>query len=83
MNAVTGFAKGLSRFASPAYYAGEYAKVVKSVSADFGAGSVRPLFQGMLLVGVVGYTMEYIAIGRYHVMDKQAAVKKALADLHH
>lgn len=64
MNAVTGFAKGLSRFASPAYYAGEYAKVVKSVSADFSAGSVRPLFQGMLLVGVVGYTMEYIAIGR-------------------
>lgn len=64
MNAVTGMLKGLTRFASPSFYKAEYASIVKSVHTDMAAGSIRPLFQGMLLVGVVGYTMEYITIGR-------------------
>jgi len=64
MNVVTGALKGLARFAQPSFYQAEYAKVLKSTSADFASGSIRPLFQGMLLVGVIGYTMEYITIGR-------------------
>ena len=117
--AVKSFVGGMARFANPAFYKSEYANVVKSVHGDMQAGSVRPLFQAILFVGVVGYTMEYITIGRtlwsffrvrtlflptqshplpiltnplhflpsfflgYHVIDKQEAVKKALADLHH
>lgn len=64
MNAAVTFLRGGLRFASPAFYQQEYAKIVKSVHADMTAGSIRPLFQGMLVVGVVGYTMEYITIGR-------------------
>jgi len=64
MNAVMGGLKGLARFANPAFYSAEYAKIVKSVAGDMSQGSIRPLFQGILLVGVVGYTMEYITIGR-------------------
>jgi hypothetical protein len=62
--AVKSFVGGLARFANPAFYKSEYANVVKSVHGDMQNGSVRPLFQAILLVGVVGYTMEYMAIGR-------------------
>lgn len=115
MNAVMTFLRGGLRFASPNYYQAEYANIVRGVHADMTAGSIRPLFQGMLVVGVVGYTMEYITIGRkweffvfaweypgecvaalsnivhlfsfhnpgWHVIDKQAVVKKALENVHH
>mmetsp|Transcript_71735 Transcript_71735/g.149766 ORF Transcript_71735/g.149766 Transcript_71735/m.149766 type:complete len:81 (-) Transcript_71735:174-416(-) len=68
---------------SPKFYQQWFAGVVSRARTDFIAGSPRPLFKGMLLVGVVGYTMEYTVVGRYHVMDKQKIVKEAMASHHH
>jgi len=75
--------KHAMKVVSPSFYKAQYAGVVRSVHADVVAGNIRPLFQAALLVGVVGYTMEYVTIGRWHVIDKQAAVAKALKDVHH
>jgi hypothetical protein len=47
------------------------------------AGKITPFFLGCAMVGTVGYTMEYTFVGRYHVMDKQALVAKAMEHAHH
>lgn len=48
------------QFVSPSFYAAKYSSLVQSLHKQFKAGSVAPLFKGFLLVGVVGYTAEYI-----------------------
>eukprot|EP01032_Pedospumella_encystans_P011718 gene11718-13608_t len=68
---------------TPKFYCDHFWKIVNNTRKDFIAGSPAPLFKGMLLVGVVGYAMEYSMVGRYHVIEKQEIIKKALADHHH
>ena len=68
----------LAKFANPAYYRGVYADIIANTHKDIRAGSGKPLFKAMAIVGITGYCMEYDLVGRYHVMDKQAIVKKAM-----
>ena len=68
----------VTQFANPAFYKTWYAGVVARTHKDIRAGSARPLFKAMLVVGITGYVMEYSLVGRYHVMDRQAIVKKAM-----
>ena len=68
----------LTKFANPAYYRGVYAGIVATTHKEIRAGSGKPLFKAMAIVGITGYCMEYSLVGRYHVMDKQALVKKAM-----
>ena len=56
------FAKIFQVF-SPAFYKQTFANIVKNTHKDMVAGSVKPLFKGMLLVGVCGYAMEYQMVG--------------------
>jgi hypothetical protein len=83
MSAIKNMIGGLAQFANPAFYKNYYAGIVARTHKDIRAGSARPLFKAMLLVGCTGYVMEYGLVGRYHVADKQAVIKKALADHHH
>jgi len=46
-------------------------------------GSVKPLAHLMVLTGVVGYTVEWFALGQHHVAHKKAIVDKALAEHGH
>lgn len=48
---------------TPKFYVDYFHCVVASTRQSFIAGSVAPLFKGMLVVGVVGYTMEYTLVG--------------------
>lgn len=80
MASVTG---AIRKVLSPAFYAAQWNAVVSATRAKVRVGSVEPLFQACLLVGVTGYCVEYVTVGRYHVMDKQALIKKAMADHHH
>eukprot|EP00600_Ochromonadales_sp_CCMP1393_P007070 CAMPEP_0174962858 /NCGR_PEP_ID=MMETSP0004_2-20121128/5005_1 /TAXON_ID=420556 /ORGANISM="Ochromonas sp., Strain CCMP1393" /LENGTH=76 /DNA_ID=CAMNT_0016211413 /DNA_START=80 /DNA_END=310 /DNA_ORIENTATION=+ len=72
-----------TQLVSPKFYAGHFQALVTSTRAEMAAGSIAPLFKGMVLVGVVGYTMEYSLVGRYHVLDKQKIVKDAMASHGH
>jgi hypothetical protein len=49
---------------TPSFYVHTYAGIVKSTRAQVLKGSVNPLGQFILLVGVVGYAQEYIGVGR-------------------
>lgn len=46
-------------------------------------GSIKPLAHLMVLTGVVGYTVEWFALGQHHVAHKKAIVDKALAEHGH
>jgi len=48
---------------TPKFYCDHFWKIVNNTRKDFIAGSPAPLFKGMLLVGVVGYAMEYSMVG--------------------
>lgn len=38
-------------------------KTIANTSRDLRAGSINPIFKGMLLVGGIGYVMEYTLAG--------------------
>ena len=48
---------------TPKFYKDQFLCVVENTRKSFIAGSPAPLFKGMLLVGVVGYAMEYSLVG--------------------
>jgi hypothetical protein len=75
--------KPLMSLASPAFYKAQFAATVKNLHTDLMAGSIMPLYKAIALVGFTGYIVEYSAIGRHHVMHKQAIVAKAMAGAHH
>jgi hypothetical protein len=83
MNALKPVFASLAKFASPAYYSAVYAQIVANTHKEIVKGSAKPLFQCIAIVGCVGYSMEYLMLGRYHVADKKAIVDKALAEHHH
>ena len=75
--------KFASKFASPSFYREAYWANVNKIRSDMQKESIRPLFMAMCIVGGVGYAMEYLPRGRYHVADKKAIIDKALKDHHH
>lgn len=75
--------KPLMSLVSPSFYKAQFAATVKSLHGDLMAGSIAPLYKAIALVGFTGYLVEYSAIGRHHVMHKQAIVAKAMAGAHH
>jgi len=58
------FVKFIGNFLRPSFYAGHYATISSSVNKQLLAGSPLPLFKMMVIVGTIGYTTEYIGIGR-------------------
>ena len=55
----------------PSWYAGQYRNFVLDVNKQLVAGSIKPLFRGMFYVGALGYTFEYLAVGRkYFIICK-------------
>jgi hypothetical protein len=75
--------KALNPAVMKANYNAAMQNFTKWGSREIRKGSIVPFFSGMALVGVVGYTMEYTQVGKYHVAEKQAIVKKAMAAHHH
>lgn len=55
--------KSAAKIFSPKFYVDYFHCVVSSTRKSFAAGSPAPLFKGMLVVGVVGYVMEYTQVG--------------------
>jgi hypothetical protein len=55
--------KNILRLATPGFYKETFATIVKNNHTQMVAGSPAPLFKAMLLVGVVGYAMEYQMVG--------------------
>ena len=49
---------------NPGFYSAQYTNLIRSLNKQFIQGSAVPLFQGMVLVGTIGYTAEYFGIGR-------------------
>lgn len=58
------FVKMIGTFLRPSFYASHFAAMSKSVNKQLMQGSPVPLFQMMVIVGTIGYTTEYIGIGR-------------------
>ena len=78
---------GFLQLLNPAVLKGHYNAALANFKVWGGkqikSGSIEPFFLGCALVGVTGYTMEYVNVGRYHVMHKQELVKKAMEHAHH
>jgi hypothetical protein len=53
---------------TPKFYKDQFMCVVENTRKSFIAGSPAPLFKGMLLVGVVGYAMEYSLVGSKYIV---------------
>lgn len=53
----------LAKMNFSAFFNGIFNNFVKTTRKEIAAGSPAPLFKAMLLVGVVGYTMEYTMVG--------------------
>ena len=63
MNALKGSITCAAKLLSPKFYAEKYGVILSNTRKSLHAGSPAPLFKAMLLVGVVGYTMEYSMVG--------------------
>ena len=63
MNALKGSITCAAKLLSPKFYAEKYGIILSNTRKSLHAGSPAPLFKAMLLVGVVGYTMEYSMVG--------------------
>lgn len=50
-------------FIKPSFYAAHWNDLIVATHKDLRAGSAVPMFKGMVLVGIVGYTVEYVTIG--------------------
>mmetsp|Transcript_3692 Transcript_3692/g.7371 ORF Transcript_3692/g.7371 Transcript_3692/m.7371 type:complete len:84 (+) Transcript_3692:33-284(+) len=83
MNALKGSITCAAKLLSPKFYAEKYCVILSNTRKSLHAGSPAPLFKAMLLVGVVGYTMEYSMVGRHHVADRQKIIQEAMAKHHH
>ena len=71
-------------FPPQAYYKEQFAGFSKYYYWKYiRPGSVKPLAHLMVLTGVVGYTVEWFALGQHHVAHKKAIVDKALAEHGH
>ena len=72
---------------NPAVMKGHYNAALASFRSwggkEIKSGSITPFFSGCALVGVVGYTMEYTFVGRYHVAHKKHLVEEAMKHAHH
>ncbi len=55
--------KSVLKLFNPKFYADHFQVVVNNTRKDFIAGSPAPLFKAMVVVGVVGYIMEYSLVG--------------------
>ena len=61
----------ITKLISPSFYRHQYAEMIKRTKKDIAAGSIAPLFKSMLLIGTIGYTMEYMNHGSksYHTFE--------------
>ncbi|KAM3571747.1 hypothetical protein VYU27_006226 [Nannochloropsis oceanica] len=70
-----------SHLIRPAYYKEQFAGFSKYYYWKYiRPGSMKPLAHLMVLTGVLGYTVEWFALGQHHVAHKKAIVDKALAE---
>ena len=51
-------------FIKPSFYAAHWNDLIVATNKDIRAGSALPMFKGMVVVGIIGYTVEYVTIGR-------------------
>eukprot|EP01031_Cornospumella_fuschlensis_P034289 gene34289-41502_t len=77
----------LVKFVNPIFYVNaakaNYVKAVHNTAKSFREGSVAPLFKSMLIIGSVGYALEYYLDGRYHVAEKHAIIAEAMKNHGH
>ena len=80
------------RFASDFFFGKNAAQLVK-------AGSPKPLFRAIVIISLIGYTVEYIgfeskdlipinlvlniSLQGYHVIERQKVIREALASQSH
>ncbi|CAM9373687.1 unnamed protein product [Heterosigma akashiwo] len=75
MNAV------ITKFTNPSWYTTTFNAWKASYGTQYvKAGSGAPIIHMMALLGFVGYTAEYTAVGKYHVAHKKDHIKKAVAE---
>ena len=65
---------------NPATYRAAFENLIRTKRAQMNAGSFRPVVEGMIFTSVLSYTVHYVFIDRYQIMEKQAIVKEALKD---
>lgn len=51
------------QFVKPSFYAKQYARALEVTREEIHAGSIRPLFKAMALIGFTGYSLEYALVG--------------------
>ncbi len=54
---------GLSKMANPATYTNAFATFQANLHTSLRAGSIKPLFYTVGIIGTVGYSMEWYAKG--------------------
>jgi len=55
--------KSVFKLVSPAFYRQQWKEYIADLSKDIVSGKPQPFFKAILLIGVVGYTMEYTQVG--------------------
>lgn len=64
---------------NPGTYTTAYTNMLSNLHKDMRKGSIQPMFKAMLIVGVVGYGMEWYVKERHHVAHKRDLIEKAMA----
>jgi hypothetical protein len=55
--------KSVFKLLSPSFYRQQWKEYITDLSKEITAGRPQPFFKAILLIGVVGYTMEYTQVG--------------------
>eukprot|EP00640_Fibrocapsa_japonica_P009643 CAMPEP_0113942944 /NCGR_PEP_ID=MMETSP1339-20121228/14970_1 /TAXON_ID=94617 /ORGANISM="Fibrocapsa japonica" /LENGTH=87 /DNA_ID=CAMNT_0000947641 /DNA_START=71 /DNA_END=334 /DNA_ORIENTATION=+ /assembly_acc=CAM_ASM_000762 len=70
----------LGKLTTPAWYRASYQAWFNSYRPHIRNGSAVPLFHLMVLVGVSGYTLEYLVLGQHHVAEEKQTLAKAMEE---
>jgi hypothetical protein len=63
MNAMKSMVQHLMMPLKPSFYTAQYAVIRRNTHKHVVAGEIAPLFKAAVLIGTIGYGMEYVAVG--------------------
>lgn len=77
-------ADSMTRILTPAFWAKQVeSAIVFTRKSEQSGQAIKPFFMMMTMVGLTGYSMEYLMVGQYHAAERQKVIKHALANHHH
>mmetsp|Transcript_11883 Transcript_11883/g.15550 ORF Transcript_11883/g.15550 Transcript_11883/m.15550 type:complete len:89 (+) Transcript_11883:57-323(+) len=71
----------VTKFTNPSWYSSSFQAWKTAYGAKYiQSNSGVPIIHLMVVLGVVGYSAEYAAVGKYHVAHEKDTVAKAVAE---